>query len=41
MRAIPGGEEGNNNANKLVRRGNNCETRVGLFDDVLYGNTLL
>jgi hypothetical protein len=39
--AIPCGEEGNRSANKLVRRGSNCESQVGLLDDVLYGNTVL
>jgi hypothetical protein len=39
--AIPRGEEGNSNANRFVRRGSTCESRVGLFDDVFFGNTLL
>jgi hypothetical protein len=38
--AIPCGEEGNRNANRLVRRGSKCESQFGLFDDVLFGNTL-
>jgi hypothetical protein len=37
--AIPHGEEGNIRANRLVRRGSNCESQVGLFDDVITGNT--
>jgi hypothetical protein len=39
--AIPSGEEGNISANMLTRRGSNCESQVGLFEDVSFGNTLL
>jgi hypothetical protein len=39
--AISCGEEGNSSANRLVRRGCNCESQLGLFDDVLSCNTLL
>jgi hypothetical protein len=41
LNTIPRGEEGNNSAIMLVRRGSNYESQVGLFDDVLCGNTLL
>jgi hypothetical protein len=39
--AISRGKEGNRRAGRLVRRGSNCESQVGLFDDVFFCNTLL
>jgi hypothetical protein len=39
--AISRGEEGNIRAGMLVSMGSNCESQVGLFDDVFFCNTLL